>query len=383
MGLRPIAVWTIESEDPYVAQTFREEDYAAVHRHKTMAETVEFLKDQAVVAVVPGDQTALEWSDLFAQAIGVTCNPVDSMNARFNKRIMKERWTKYGVPCADGFESSDLTTVLSWVAEHGFPVVLKPNSSTGACHVFVCTDVHEVSAAFTTITTEPDEDGKRYEGALVEEYLDGPEYFINLLHDGSNSSIVAAARYDKIQRDGHPSVYRNIRSIPLDHPVVTEALPHVQAASDALDVRIGINDAEFKMTSQGFRVIEVNNRLPGAGTPDMIRKCSGLNCYQETVRLYLDEYVKPAKPYRFDRGYCVCLLINDRAGRVAGYTGVDDVTRLPSFDDLRLIAQPGMDWPVTIALSGAWGLVWLVHEDEDQLDRDSAAVHALLRLRMA
>jgi hypothetical protein len=190
------------------------------------------------------------------------------------------------------------------------------------------------------------------------------------------------ARYEKIQRDGRASIYRNIRSMALDDPLAREVLPQIQAANAALDVRIGINDTEFKITSRGVRMIEVNNRLPGAGTPRMIHKCSSLNCYQEAVRLYLGEYAQPAQDYRFARHYCVCCLINDRSGRVAGYDGVEDVTALPSFEDIRLIAMPGEDWPVTVDLASAWGLVWLVNEDRAQLDRDVDAVHALMRLRV-
>jgi hypothetical protein len=158
--------------------------------------------------------------------------------------------------------------------------------------------------------------------------------------------------------------------------------PQIKAANTALGVRFGINDTEFKMTSRGLRVIEVNNRLPGAGTPRMIHKCSGLNCYQETVRLYLGQRPGPSDDYRFIRHYCVCCLINDRAGRVVGYEGVKEVTSLPSFDDIRFIADLEADWPVTRDLASAWGLVWLVNEDQAELDRDAEAVHALLRLRV-
>jgi biotin carboxylase len=305
------------------------------------------------------------------------------MDARFNKRIMKEQWAAHGVPCADWFESGDLESVLFWVRRRGFPVVLKPNASTGSCHVFVCSDERAVTAAFTTITTEPDADGNHYKTALIEEYLDGDEYFLNLLHDGTgNSSIISLARYDKLQRDGRASIYRNIRSMALDDPLAQEVLPLARAANLALGVQTGINDLEFKMTSRGFRAIEINNRLPGAGTPLMIHKCSGLNCYQESVRLYLGEYVRPSSQYRFLRHYCVCCLINDRAGRVLGYSGIEQVSELSSFENMRLIAQPEADWPVTHDLTSAWGLVWLVNEDQQQLDSDAAAVHELMQLRV-
>lgn len=383
IGRSAVGILTCDVTCAYTAQTLRREDFTEIYRHRTTEETVSFLKGHGVTAVVPGDQLALRLSDLFAHSLGLTGNPPESMEARVNKRVMKERWSANGVPCANWFESGDLPAVLSWTKSQGFPVVLKPNASTGSCHVFKCADEREVTNAFKVITSEPDEEGFHYDTVLAEEYLDGDEYFINLLHDGSGESqIVSMARYEKVQRDGRASIYRNIRSMALNDPLATEVLPQIKAANVALGVRVGINDTEFKMTSRGLRIIEINNRLPGAGTPRMIHKCSGLNCYQTNVRLFSGQRRDPSQDYRFIRHYCVCCLINDRAGQVVGYEGVEEVAGLSSFDDIHFIAGTGAYWPVTVDLATAWGLVWLVNEDQAQLDRDIEAVHSLLRLRV-
>lgn len=382
MGLSAVGVLTRDFGDPYTAQSLRRNDFLAIHRHADLDETIRFLRDHEVVAVVPGDQMALEWSDLLASRVGVPGNPVESMTARYNKRIMKERWTASNVPCADWIESDDLAVVQSWVAERGFPVVLKPNASTGSCHVFMCGNAEEVATAFGVITTNPDVDGTCYDAALVEEYLDGDEYFMNLLHHDGESRPVSMARYEKLQRDGRASIYRTIRSMPIDDPLAVRVLPQVQAANTALGVRLGINDTEFKMTSRGFRVIEINNRLPGAGTPLMIDRCSGLNCYRTAVELFMGEYDGDRSDFSFARHYSVCCLINDRAGTVVDYTGIDEVRALSSFVDMRLIAEVGAHWPVTTDLASAWGLVWLVNDDTDRLDADTATVHELLGLRV-
>jgi biotin carboxylase len=383
MGLTPIGVLTSDFTDAYTAQSLQRQEYAELYRHRTAAATISFLKDREVAAVVPGDQLALEWSDLFAHALDLPGNPVESMTARFNKTVMKEHWAAHGVPCANWLESGDLQAVLAWAKQGGYPVVLKPNASTGSCHVFRCDDEREVTAAFEVITKKPDVDGRNYDTVLAEEYLDGEEYFIDLRHDGTGASeIVSIGGYEKLQRHGRASIYRTIRSLDLNCQVAREALPVVKAANAALAVRRGINDCEFKMTSRGPKVIEINNRLPGAGTARMIYECTGLNCYQETVRLYLGKRPGHTGGIRFRRHYSVCCLVNDQAGKVTGYEGADEVAGLPSFDDLRFIAKPGDFWPVTNDLTTAWGLVWLVNEDEARLDRDTRTVHEMLRLRV-
>ncbi|MFC8125677.1 ATP-grasp domain-containing protein [Streptomyces sp. NPDC057302] len=382
MGLRPLAVMTQEFRTPYVADSFLGNTFSEIHRHTSVADTLAFLKDRGVAAVVPGTQTALDVTDLLAEGLGLIGNPVASIRARTDKRVMKEYWREHGVACADHMESTSLPAVLSWAEATGYPIVLKPPASSGASHVYVCTDEREVAGAFRTILDSPDLYDRTPDAVLAEEYLDGDEYFMNLLHDGTpEAALVSVARYEKIQRDGHPSIYRTFKSLPLDDPLAQDVLPYIRSVNSAIGVRYGINDTEFKMTSRGPRVIEVNNRLPGASTPLMIQKCSGLNTFQDSVRIFLGAYTRPPE-YRFHRHYCVCCLINHRPGRVLGHQGAAEVAKLPSYDGHRMIAKVGAHWPVTRDMVTAWGLVRLVHEDPAQLDRDAEAVHALMRLRV-
>lgn len=369
---------------PYVARTFHREHYRETRVHETVEDTAAYLRSRGASAVIPGTTTALEFTDALADALGVIGNPVDSMRARADKRVMKECWARDGVPCAAFHESSDLRSVRSWADAQGYPVVLKPTGSVGGCHVYVCETERDVARAFAAITGEPDVLGNRFSTVLAEEYLDGDEYFMDLLHTGdSGCEVVCVAKYDKLQRDGHASIYRSFRSLPLDDAVALAALPVVRAANASIGVRHGINDTEFKLTSRGLRVIEVNNRLPGASTPRMIQACSGRNCYQDNIRIFLGTYAAPPAVRGFQRHYCVCCLVSDRAGQVACWEGAADVERLPSFHGMRLLVEPGGACPVTVDLASSWGMVYLVHEDRDQLDRDAAAVHGLMKLHVA
>ncbi|MEV4221984.1 ATP-grasp domain-containing protein [Nonomuraea sp. NPDC049725] len=381
LGLSVIAVLSQEYTASYVVQTFQPDDYDEIHEHRSIGETVAFLASRQVAAVIPGTQVALDITDLLAGELGLIGNPVESLAARVNKRAMKERWNAHGLPCAAFHESDRVESVVEWAERQGYPVVLKPNASTGASNVFVCTDEREVAKAFAAITSLPDLYDRRFGSVLAEEYLDGDEYFMNLLHNGGRGQLVSAAKYDKLQREGRPSVYRNFRSLPLDDPGVLEALPYIQDLNTAVDVRYGINDTEYKLTSRGPRALEINNRLPGAGTPLMAEKCTGRSWYRDNIQIFLGEYDN-AEPHVFHRHYNMCCLINDRAGRVSGFEGLEEVSRLESYDGVRLIAEEGGYWPVTVDLGSAWGLVRLVHEDRAQLERDAEAVHELVRLKV-
>ncbi|MEW9547895.1 hypothetical protein [Nonomuraea sp. NPDC050783] len=374
MGLSMICVLTREHTNPRVVQSFEPQHYDEIVRHDSLPETVARLRALGVAAVVPGISPALELSDLLADALGLIGNPPGTLAARWDKGAMKERWTRQGVACAAFHTSGRLADVLAWAEQQGYPVVLKPPSSSAATNVFVCENAREAAAAFATITGRPDLYGRRFDTVVAEEYLDGAEFFVNLLHAGGPGELISAARYDKLRRAGRPSVYRNFASLPLDDPAVVAALPYVRAANQALEVRYGINDTEYKLTSRGPRAIEVNNRLPGGGTAEMIRACTGRSPFQDNIRIFLGE--RPAAGrYRFHRHYNVCCLINDTPGRVTGYRGLAEIEALPSYEGARIVARPGGHWPRTVDMATAWGLVRLVHEDREQLRRDAEIVH--------
>jgi biotin carboxylase len=384
MGLPPIAVLTRNFTTAYVMRSYQPERYAARYRHQVFADTLAYLAERGPAAIVPGAQTGLEVSDLLADSLGLIGNPVRSTSARVNKRVMKEQWAKLGVPCAAWFESSDLAPVLEWADGQGYPIVLKPDSSSGSEHVYLCHGPAEVSRAFDAIIRQPDVYARQFRTVLAEEYLDGDEYFIDLLHNGTGPpEVISVARYDKYQGNGAAGICRGFRSLPLDAPVAAEALPYVLAANAALEIRYGITDAEFKLTSRGLRLVEINNRLPGANSTLMIENCSGLNCYQANIEIFLGRYVRPASGYQFARHYSVCCLINNHAGEVTGYQGLTEISELPSYHSSRIVAETGRYWPVTRNLSTAWGMVWLVHDDPAQLDKDSAAVHEAAQLLTA
>lgn len=380
IGYATVAVFTQDFHTPYVIDTFHTEDYCEIHHLESVVDTAAFLAARGVLAVVPGTQTALDVTDVLADELGLVGNPVGSVAARANKGVMKEYWQANDVPCAAFLESDDLGCVLAWAERIGYPVVLKPTASSGASNVFCCADEHEVTAAFGTITTSPDIYHHRFASVLAEEYLAGDEYFVNLLHDGRpDPPLISLARYEKLHRDGHPSIYRNVKSMPLDDALAGAVLPGIRQANAAVGVRYGINDTEFKWTAQGLKLIEINNRLPGAGIPVMIQKCAGLNVFQDNIRIFRGEYER-APAYGFQRHYCVCCLINDHPGRVVGHVGEQDVRRLDSFDGIRMIARPGDYWPATCDMVTAWAMVRLVHDDRKQLDEDAEAVHGLMRL---
>ncbi|WP_438002857.1 ATP-grasp domain-containing protein [Sorangium sp. So ce321] len=297
---------------------------------------------------------------------------------RLAKGLMKARLREQGVPCAAFIESDCLDDLLSWSEANGYPVVAKPPQGQATKGVRVCRGGQDLAASFECIMGLPALYHGERRGVLVEEYLDGDEYFMDFIHSGDRRELICFARYEKIQTSDSAGIYKNIWSLPLNAPEAAAAADYVRWVNAALDVRLGINDVEFKLTRDGPRFIELNNRLPGAMTPDVIQRCTGFNCYKENLRLFLGE-TPEVRSIDYAKHFCVCCLISDVSGEIADIEGLRDVRRLPSFDGVKLFGDIGDRIARTTDLLSTWGLVLLVHEDPLTLRRDASFVHRTLR----
>lgn len=381
MGLKTVALMTRQVFPEILNNSLKAADYDEVYFYKNFDDTIDFLRGKKVKAMLPGDQTALKIIDLLADRLNLIGNPAESREQRINKALMKKSLKDKNIKCADYILCDEIQTALTWIKPRKYPVVLKPLEGMGSLQVKICNNEQEVKETIDAICKlDP-----LFTGVpgcfLVEEFIDGDEYFMNLMsHGNEERELISFAKYEKIQVDGFASVYRNIFSLPLDNALAKEIYPYVNDVNSALSVQYGISDVEFKISKTGPQFIELNNRLPGANTPYLIHKCSGFNCYSENIKVFLGEKGS-RKPILFKKHYCVCCLKTDEEGVVQRIDGLDLVKKLPSFDSARIFSSIGKWAPRTSDLLTSWGYVYLIHEDPLVLKRDSQFVHDTMKMK--
>lgn len=381
MGLKPYALFTIDEIPPYLLKSFDPNLYFEVLRADEIDNLEEYFADYAFKAIIPGEESSIPYTDALAASYSLPGSPRRTSRNRINKTLMKAELERVQIPCAKYFQSDELDTIEDWVKEIGLPVVIKPPQARGSQAVKVCKTMQEVREAFHEVATLDGMDRKQDELVLAEEYLDGEEYFVNLIHEpGKQPRLCSFARYEKLQSEGYASIYKNIFSLPLDCPQALAAYDYAVRVNKALDVKVGINDTEVKFTSKGIKLIEVNNRLPGANTPYLIEKCSGLACYDANIALFMGQELSDDLNLEFSKHYCICCLISTEEGVVASITGLDVVQGLSSFDSMRLFVSEGDQVSKTTNLITSWGLVFLVHDDPETLRRQANAVHNALKM---
>ncbi|MBK0372954.1 ATP-grasp domain-containing protein [Streptomyces sp. RB110-1] len=176
-----------------------------------------------------------------------------------------------------------VTTVEEAVAAAdgiGYPVIVKPRDGAGAFGVRCCSDERELSSALGALFDAP---AGPLGGALVEEYVDGPEYAVQTLTQKAETSVLSVFR----QRMTSPPVfvelgYEHPSGLPPAELDELEAL--VGDVLATLGLRDWISHTQIRRGPEGFRVIEVNARRPGGRLVEMTTAVSGIDMTEAVAR---------------------------------------------------------------------------------------------------
>ncbi|MBV9452447.1 MAG: pyridoxal-phosphate dependent enzyme [Streptosporangiaceae bacterium] len=144
-----------------VQERFRREDLAGI------ATTSEFYA--ATAAELTG------W-------LGLPGNPVEAITVCRDKAALRRLLATAGVGQSRFAVVDAVSQVADAVAAVGLPCVVKPADDSGSHNVLLCTDAEQATAQVEAVLAVTENvRGQRMAGvALVEEYLDGPEYSVEM-----------------------------------------------------------------------------------------------------------------------------------------------------------------------------------------------------------
>jgi len=149
----------------------------------------------------------------------------------------------------------------------GYPVIVKPRALGGSIGVVQADNERQLLTAFDVADRAHADDGtvSSHAGVLIEELLDGPEYSVDCVTwERKTHPLVLAEKMT-----GFPPYFEEIGHIvpPGDQPGIDEAVAMVQAAHEIAGLDRLASHSEFRLTSRGPRLIEINARLGGDMIP--------------------------------------------------------------------------------------------------------------------
>ena len=130
--------------------------------------------------------------------------------------------------------------------------------------------------------------GERNSAALVQTFLSGTEYVVDMVSLDGARYLCGVWRYVKRLLPSGRNIYDEDVLVPPESPVVSDLAAYIDGALTALGVRHGPTHAEVIVTPDGPTLVEVGARLAGNMSPSFHDRCLGANQATVTALSILD-----------------------------------------------------------------------------------------------
>lgn len=319
--------------------------------------------------VLAGFESGVELAERLGELLELPTNGPGLRAARRDKFLMTEAVRAAGLSTVRQLSSTDVDHILECVDQSlGWPVVLKPRKSVATDQVFCCEDDVSVRHAASVIMSQPNILGARNESILVQQFMAGTEYAVDIVSCKGKRKVTAIWQY--LRPPDAPRTYVGYDAMLL--------LPYRGARQDALcayafqlltalEINHGPAHCEIMWGSSGPVLIEVGARLSAGNNSTLSRDCGGICQLDETV----DAVLSPARflatcdqQPRLSRYAANVFLGPPRPGRLIRTQGLEMMSQLPTLHSMSVRSTPGM------MLGRVAGLVTLLADDPRAIERD-------------
>ena len=204
-----------------------------------------------------GSDLATHTVNYVQRRLGMPCNPEITDTIATDKFEMRRALRAAGVPCPGFIRVTDIPRPED-LAGLSLPLIVKPADRSGSRGIFQAESCEDVVRAV------PRALACSFGGsAVIEEYIDGPEYSCESISFRGEHHILALT---KKYTTGAPHFIETGHREPSDIPPALRARVEGQilAALDALHIEYGASHAEFRLSPAGdARIIEIGARMGG------------------------------------------------------------------------------------------------------------------------
>jgi cysteine synthase A len=272
--------------------------------------------------------------------LGLPGNQAESVATCRNKALLRERLREAGVGQPKFAVVTDADGVADAVAEVGLPCVVKPADDSGSNNVLLCTTRDEVRAHVATILgIHVNMRGMpTARTALVEEYVDAPEFSVELFTwQGRTTCVGITQKY--VTGSPHFVEYQHVFPAQLAPSEEAALETAARRAVEAVGFGLGPTHTEIRLTEAGPRIIEINPRLAGGMIPELIRLATGTSLLDEQLRAATGLEPRLSAPAD---GYAgIRFLLAADEGEVVTIGGASEAREVPGVHDVVITARPG------------------------------------------
>jgi hypothetical protein len=278
-----------------------------------------------------------------------------------DKYKMKHFLAAHGIRCAQSEEVGTLEEARAFVERVGFPVIVKPLAAAGAAGTWRADDLSTLLHALRESGAGP------ARPVLMEEFVSGHEGFWDTLTCNGRVVFEQICHY-------YPNVLEAMRTRDCSPIVMVTNRIDVAGYSElkafgrkvlsALQLVTTPTHMEWFYGPKGLFFSEIGARPPGVRVWDLYCAANEFDLYLEWAKAVVHGDCDPRPTRRYAAG--MVALRPNRDGRIAGYSGVEEVQRRYG-DFLIRVHLPPVGSPTQPVESGYMGNAWVWgrHPDYD------------------
>lgn len=225
--------------------------------------------------------------------LGLSVSSLQSLSIMENKIILRE--TLKHLPLTPAYwiiQPGDSLPSINYPA--AFPLVIKAPVSNGSKDVFMVKTITELKKASQKIRDKYPDDS-----LLIEEFLDGPQYLVEIIIQNNVLKFFAVMEQDIIS-NGKFIVSAYKYPAKLEETMVKSLTTIILNITEKLGFSNGSCHMEWKLVQDEWKLIEINPRMSGGVMNQIIEEGTGINLIKEILKMYLGEeptFIKTKKMY--------------------------------------------------------------------------------------
>jgi len=291
-----------------------------------------------LAAVLSSSDYYLPVAARMASKLGLFGADANAVTTCRDKALLAARLAAAGVahPCSRVATRPE--QALELPTDWTLPLIVKPLAGSGSVGVKLCRDWSDYRAHVEHLfERNSNERGlTTRSGLLVQEFIDGEEFSVEILGTASGYQILGVTRK---YLSAPPFFVETGHDFPATSPDCEKLVSTALQALDAVGLQRGPAHVELRLRDAKAIVIEANPRLAGGMIPALIEAASGVDVLERVLDLYLGQPVEVA-PLRNDCA-SIRFIIPERAGTLAKIHERSALRTLPGVVDYRFTKQSG------------------------------------------
>jgi len=369
--------------------------YSCAHELKLLEQRADLI----IRGVLPLSEIAVDVSDMIAASLGLPHNRLNLGLSRRDKGFMKEtvaqsglrvpKFARLGGVAVNGPAQTvgDLQRSMARL-DLAFPVVVKTPQGFSTTDVFICRSMVEAEDALDAIVGRIGPDGRSVTHALLEEYIGGIEFAVNLMVFREDEFYVTDVW--KYEKDQHAQYGSATICNPYDF-ALADVVSYAKRVAQAVGVRFGAAHVELKadMPDGGNKytdpvMIEIGARLSGGQKASMTKAAvPNWDPFTALIQSHCGQRsTQSIRTFDFTPQLFVrhIFLPIERTGRIQAIEQLDP-SQLKTLYSSSMIVQVGDSVLKTTDITSCAGFVWLVGE-QSLVDMETVQIISRFKLVM-